>query len=190
MTSFLFHIYCRVVNEPLESISHDLGFSGNTLAEGEMEYLYFFYMFSSSFCFQHTALCSNEFDNFFWNEGLVVSTCLGGAFIGSLFSGLIADGVGRRRAFQLCALPMVIGAAMRWFSISKSQNKHSYKFISFFFFFISNPKQKLKLCKMNSNIFPISFYYYALFTKNKKDYHHAKTFIIILAIFLCIAFSW
>ena len=47
------------------------------------------------------------------NEGLVVSTCLGGAFIGSLFSGWIADGVGRRRALQLCALPMIIGASMR-----------------------------------------------------------------------------
>ncbi|KAL3511774.1 hypothetical protein ACH5RR_024491 [Cinchona calisaya] len=45
-------------------------------------------------------------------EGLVVSTCLGGAFIGSIFSGWIADGVGRRRAFQLCALPMIIGASM------------------------------------------------------------------------------
>lgn len=47
------------------------------------------------------------------SEGLVVSTCLGGAFIGSLFSGWIADGVGRRRALQLCALPMIIGASMR-----------------------------------------------------------------------------
>ncbi|CAN0858653.1 Probable plastidic glucose transporter 3 [Linum grandiflorum] len=36
----------------------------------------------------------------------------GGAFIGSLFSGWVADGVGRRRAFQLCALPMIIGASM------------------------------------------------------------------------------
>ncbi|BBH08434.1 HXXXD-type acyl-transferase family protein [Prunus dulcis] len=44
--------------------------------------------------------------------GLVVSTCLGGAFVGSLFSGWVADGVGRRRAFQLCALPMIIGAVM------------------------------------------------------------------------------
>ncbi|XP_062111654.1 probable plastidic glucose transporter 2 isoform X1 [Humulus lupulus] len=68
---------CRVVNEPLENISVDLGFSGNTLA-----------------------------------EGLVVSTCLSGAFIGTLFSGWIADGLERRRAFQLCALPMIIGAAM------------------------------------------------------------------------------
>lgn len=41
-----------------------------------------------------------------------MSTCLGGAFVGSLFSGWIADGVGRRRAFQLCALPMIIGALM------------------------------------------------------------------------------
>ncbi|KAF3441915.1 hypothetical protein FNV43_RR15830 [Rhamnella rubrinervis] len=77
ISPFLFGYHLGIVNEPLESISHDLGFSGNTLA-----------------------------------EGLVVSTCLGGAFIGSLFSGWIADGIGRRRAFQLCALPMIIGAAM------------------------------------------------------------------------------
>lgn len=32
---FHFVLINRVVNEPLESISHDLGFSGNTLAEGE-----------------------------------------------------------------------------------------------------------------------------------------------------------
>ncbi|KAM7255536.1 hypothetical protein ACFE04_008434 [Oxalis oulophora] len=46
------------------------------------------------------------------SEGLVVSTCLAGAFVGSVFSGVIADGVGRRRAFQLCALPMIIGATI------------------------------------------------------------------------------
>ncbi|XP_057969716.1 probable plastidic glucose transporter 2 isoform X3 [Malania oleifera] len=74
---FLFGYHLGVVNEPLESISFDLGFSGNTLA-----------------------------------EGLVVSTCLGGALIGSLLSGWIADGIGRRRAFQLCALPMIIGASV------------------------------------------------------------------------------
>ncbi|XP_027069991.2 probable plastidic glucose transporter 2 [Coffea eugenioides] len=45
-------------------------------------------------------------------EGLVVSTCLAGAFLGSLASGWIADGVGRRRAFQLCALPMIVGSAL------------------------------------------------------------------------------
>ncbi|KAK4791772.1 hypothetical protein SAY86_032185 [Trapa natans] len=77
ITSFLFGYHLGVVNEPLESISSDLGFSGNTLA-----------------------------------EGLVVSTCLGGAFIGSLFSGWIADGFGRCKAFQLSALPMIIGASM------------------------------------------------------------------------------
>ncbi|PWA44206.1 major facilitator superfamily protein [Artemisia annua] len=65
-----------VVNEPLESISHDLGFNVNSLA-----------------------------------EGLVVSTCLGGAFIGSLFSGWIADEFGCRRTFQLCASPLIIGTA-------------------------------------------------------------------------------
>lgn len=77
LSSFLFGYHLGVVNETLESISLDLDFSGNTLA-----------------------------------EGLVVSTCLGGAFVGSLFSGSIADGVGRRRAFQLCALPMIIGASL------------------------------------------------------------------------------
>ncbi|WVZ18280.1 hypothetical protein V8G54_005602 [Vigna mungo] len=46
------------------------------------------------------------------NLGLVVSICLGGALIGCLLSGWIADGVGRRRTFQLCALPMIIGASM------------------------------------------------------------------------------
>ncbi|KAK3027062.1 hypothetical protein RJ639_040894 [Escallonia herrerae] len=77
VSSLLFGYHLGVVNETLECISLDLGFSGNTLA-----------------------------------EGLVVSTCLGGAFVGSLFSGWIADGVGRRRAFQLCALPMIIGASL------------------------------------------------------------------------------
>ncbi|XP_040872869.1 probable plastidic glucose transporter 2 isoform X2 [Glycine max] len=77
ISSFLFGYHLGVVNEPLESISVDLGFRGNTLA-----------------------------------EGLVVSICLGGALIGCLLSGWIADGVGRRRAFQLCALPMIIGASM------------------------------------------------------------------------------
>lgn len=77
LSSFLFGYHLGVVNETLETISFDLGFSGNTMA-----------------------------------EGLVVSTCLGGAFVGSIFSGWIADGVGRRRAFQLCALPMIIGASM------------------------------------------------------------------------------
>ncbi|TVU32596.1 hypothetical protein EJB05_24333, partial [Eragrostis curvula] len=77
LTSFLFGYHSGVVNEPLESISTDLGFSGNTLA-----------------------------------EGLVVSICLGGAFIGCLFSGSVADGIGRRRGFQLSALPMILGAAV------------------------------------------------------------------------------
>ncbi|WCJ40798.1 Major facilitator superfamily protein [Euphorbia peplus] len=77
ISSLLFGYHLGVINETLESISLDLHFSGNTMA-----------------------------------EGLVVSTCLGGAFVGSIFSGWIADGVGRRRAFQLCALPMIIGAIM------------------------------------------------------------------------------
>lgn len=77
ISSFLFGYHLGVVNDTLESISIDLGFKGNTMA-----------------------------------EGLVVSTCLGGAFIGSLFSGSIADYFGRRRSFQLCALPMIVGASM------------------------------------------------------------------------------
>ncbi|XP_022777174.1 probable plastidic glucose transporter 3 isoform X2 [Durio zibethinus] len=77
ISSFLFGYHLGVVNETLESISLDLGFHGNTMA-----------------------------------EGLVVSTCLGGAFVGSLFSGWIADGVGRRKVFQLCALSMIIGSSM------------------------------------------------------------------------------
>ncbi|PSR96131.1 Plastidic glucose transporter like [Actinidia chinensis var. chinensis] len=77
LSSFLFGYHLGVVNDTLETISMDLGFSGSTIA-----------------------------------EGLVVSTCLAGAFFGSLFSGWITDGIGRRRAFQLCALPMIIGASM------------------------------------------------------------------------------
>lgn len=42
-----------------------------------------------------------------------MSTCLGGAFAGCAFSGSIADGFGRRRAFQLSGLPMILGAVMR-----------------------------------------------------------------------------
>ncbi|KAJ4718102.1 Major facilitator superfamily protein [Melia azedarach] len=77
ISSFLFGYHLGVVNETLDSISLDLGFSGSTMA-----------------------------------EGLVVSICLGGAFVGCMFSGWIADGIGRRRAFQLCALPLIIGASM------------------------------------------------------------------------------
>jgi len=36
MTLFAMSYSHRVVNEPLESISSDLGFSGDTLAEGEI----------------------------------------------------------------------------------------------------------------------------------------------------------
>ncbi|GLJ29773.1 hypothetical protein SUGI_0587970 [Cryptomeria japonica] len=43
-------------------------------------------------------------------EGLLVSMCLVGAFFGCAISGWIADGLGRRRAFQVSALPMIVGA--------------------------------------------------------------------------------
>lgn len=98
----------RVVNETLESISIDLGFSGNTIAEGI--YGFFMFLFLHSLCL---FFCLIILFLMLVDEGLVVSTCLGGAFIGSLFSGLVADGVGRRRAFQLSALPMIIGASVR-----------------------------------------------------------------------------
>ncbi|KAK6158959.1 hypothetical protein DH2020_006273 [Rehmannia glutinosa] len=68
LVPFLFGYHLGVVNEPLETISVDLG--------------------------------------------LVVSTLLAGAFVGSLFSGWVADEVGRRRAFQLCAVPMLMGASI------------------------------------------------------------------------------
>ncbi|KAE8815004.1 MATE efflux family protein DTX1 [Hordeum vulgare] len=56
-------------------------------------------------------------------SGLVVSICLGGAFFACLFSGSVADGIGRRRAFQLSALPMIMGAALicPWFNSSQEQ---------------------------------------------------------------------
>ncbi|KAK9142641.1 hypothetical protein Syun_012041 [Stephania yunnanensis] len=77
ISSFVYGYHLGVVNETLESISLDLYFSGDTMA-----------------------------------EGLVVSICMGGGFIGSLFSGWIADGIGRRRAFQLCAFAMILGASI------------------------------------------------------------------------------
>ncbi|KAJ4824001.1 hypothetical protein Tsubulata_033098 [Turnera subulata] len=77
LSSFLYGYHLGVVNDTLESMSADLGFSGNTIA-----------------------------------EGLVVSTCLGGAFVGSIISGWVADGIGRRRGFQICASPMIVGAVI------------------------------------------------------------------------------
>lgn len=70
-----------------------------------------FFFLSGLLCLSLSLIILETF--FLMDEGLVVSTCLGGAFIGSLFSGLVADGVGRRRAFQLSALPMIVGASVR-----------------------------------------------------------------------------
>ncbi|KAD6118976.1 hypothetical protein E3N88_10247 [Mikania micrantha] len=39
IVSFLFGYHLGVVNEPLESISYDLGFNGNSLAEGLSSYV-------------------------------------------------------------------------------------------------------------------------------------------------------
>ncbi|MBA0608689.1 hypothetical protein Godav_020879 [Gossypium davidsonii] len=76
LASFLYGYHLGVINETLESISNDLHFNGNTMAEGS------------------------------------IAMNLGGGFLGSTFSGLIVDRVGFRMAFQLCALPMIIGSSM------------------------------------------------------------------------------
>lgn len=64
------------------------------------------------FCILYSYSLTNDYI-ILHNEGLVVSTCLGGAFVGSTVSGWIADGIGRRRSFQMCAIPMIIGASVR-----------------------------------------------------------------------------
>ncbi|CAK9871193.1 unnamed protein product [Sphagnum jensenii] len=43
-------------------------------------------------------------------QGLVVSVTLASAFLGCAISGTIADSFGRRRAFQISCVPMIIGA--------------------------------------------------------------------------------
>lgn len=43
-------------------------------------------------------------------QGWVVSICLFGAFFGCAASGSVADSIGRRRAFQLSTIPMLLGA--------------------------------------------------------------------------------
>ncbi|MCO5581659.1 hypothetical protein L7F22_035548 [Adiantum nelumboides] len=43
-------------------------------------------------------------------QGWVVSICLFGAFFGCAASGVLADSIGRRRAFQLSTIPMFLGS--------------------------------------------------------------------------------
>ncbi|KAI3707144.1 hypothetical protein L6452_25400 [Arctium lappa] len=83
-------IEIRVVNEPLESISYDLGFNGNSLVEGVLSFHFTKYSYATCIVTKTYELMCIA------NKGFVVSTCLVGAFIGSLLSGWIADGVGRR----------------------------------------------------------------------------------------------
>ncbi|KAG0558406.1 hypothetical protein M758_10G024400 [Ceratodon purpureus] len=45
-------------------------------------------------------------------EGFVVSIFIVGAFLGSVGGGVFADKLGRRRTFQLDAIPLVLGAAL------------------------------------------------------------------------------
>lgn len=46
-------------------------------------------------------------------EGFIVSIFIVGAFIGSISGGVLTDAIGRRQTFQICAIPLVIGAALR-----------------------------------------------------------------------------
>ena len=46
--------------------------------------------------------------------GLVVSVSLASAFLGCALSGTIADVVGRRRAFQISSVPMILGSIIRY----------------------------------------------------------------------------
>ena len=46
-------------------------------------------------------------------EGLVVSIFIGGAFIGSLSSGLLVDKFGCRRTLQIDTIPLILGALIR-----------------------------------------------------------------------------
>jgi MFS family permease len=52
-----------------------------------------------------------------------VSICLVGAFLGCAVSGSLADKYGRRRAFQLSTVPMIVGAVVRFVIISVSMLK-------------------------------------------------------------------
>jgi len=45
-------------------------------------------------------------------QGVVVSTFLIGAFIGSVIGGPLSDAIGRRRTFQLDAIPLILGPAL------------------------------------------------------------------------------
>jgi sugar porter (SP) family MFS transporter len=45
-------------------------------------------------------------------EGFVVSIFIVGAFLGSVGGGVLADSLGRRRTFQVDAIPLVLGAAL------------------------------------------------------------------------------
>lgn len=46
--------------------------------------------------------------------GFVVSVSLASAFMGCALSGTIADVVGRRRAFQVSCVPMILGSIIRY----------------------------------------------------------------------------
>ncbi|KAH9306195.1 hypothetical protein KI387_010599 [Taxus chinensis] len=50
-------------------------------------------------------------------QGWVVSTTLAGATVGSFTGGALADKLGRKRTFQLDALPLIIGAFLRFATV-------------------------------------------------------------------------
>lgn len=47
------------------------------------------------------------------NSGWVVSSTLAGATVGSFTGGALADKLGRKRTFQLNALPLIVGTLLR-----------------------------------------------------------------------------
>lgn len=77
IASILFGYHLGIVNIPMGSIAHDLGFTGNPMAQGS-----------------------------------VVSALLVGAFVGCSFSGSVAERYGRKRSFQLSAMPLIVGAIL------------------------------------------------------------------------------
>jgi len=48
-----------------------------------------------------------------FDAGWVVSSTLAGAAVGSFTGGALADKIGRRRTFQLNALPLFLGTLLR-----------------------------------------------------------------------------
>lgn len=114
---------CRVVNVPLQYIERDLLFAGRTIIQGRPST---FWAGVKVVIFQSCAAWSFAgvplLTRFLWClefTGFVVSVSLASAFLGCALSGTIADAVGRRRAFQISSLPMILGAIIRYFQTDR-----------------------------------------------------------------------